>query len=652
VGKCQVNKQLFWASLSVLAVTACPCLADPVASDPSVVLSSNQVTSPDTKPAIASEDQFKPELAPESAIVPPSPLIGSSDFEPIASQLATVATPQPQLLSQALPSPQPQRSLQRLLPVSQLEGEAQPVKTSRPQNSQQQVTSVSQLSDVQPTDWAFQALQSLVERYGCIVGYPDSTFRGNRALSRYELAAGLNACITRIEELIAATTTPLATKEELLTLQKLQEEFAAELAAVRGKVDTLEARTTQLEAQQFSTTTKLSGSAIFALAGAFGSPPSDTNQVVFQERVRLLLNSSFTGRDSLTLALYAGNAFLDSNFSPFRLPGTSVFIPAARTTVNLSTPEGGLTSQTAATTNNQVKLLAVQYSFPVGKRLLVSVASGRSLFETIAPTLNPFNTGDEGTGAIGAFGRYNPLYLLVSGGTGAILNFRLSKHLNLTGGYLADGGFAADPSPGSGLFNGGYGVLSQLTWSPVKRFSVAGVFAHNYAQGGRFGFNNNAISTVGTGIANTLAGQDILGGDRLGIPQFPVVTNGYGLQFSWRQSQRFILSGWFSTVYPRLIGRGDGNILTYALTFAFPDLGKKGNLLGLVMGAEPYLTRFDGGNPQPFKTDIPWHIETFYRHQLTDRISITPGVIWLTAPNQDRDNGSALISTLRTTFQF
>ena len=52
-----------------------------------------------------------------------------------------------------------------------------------------QVTSVSQLSDVQPTDWAFQALQSLVERYGCIVGYPDKTFRGNRALTRYEFAA-------------------------------------------------------------------------------------------------------------------------------------------------------------------------------------------------------------------------------------------------------------------------------------------------------------------------------------------------------------------------------------------------------------------------------------------------------------------------------
>jgi hypothetical protein len=56
-----------------------------------------------------------------------------------------------------------------------------------------QVTSVTQLSDVQPTDWAYEALRSLVERYGCIAGYPGGTFRGNRSMSRYEFAAGLNA---------------------------------------------------------------------------------------------------------------------------------------------------------------------------------------------------------------------------------------------------------------------------------------------------------------------------------------------------------------------------------------------------------------------------------------------------------------------------
>ena len=77
-----------------------------------------------------------------------------------------------------------------------------------------QVTSVSQLSDVQPTDWAFQALQSLVERYGCIAGYPNGTFRGNRAMTRYEFAAGLNACLNRVNELIATATADLVTKED------------------------------------------------------------------------------------------------------------------------------------------------------------------------------------------------------------------------------------------------------------------------------------------------------------------------------------------------------------------------------------------------------------------------------------------------------
>lgn len=133
-----------------------------------------------------------------------------------------------------------------------------------------QVTSVTQLSDVQPTDWAFQALQSLVERYGCIAGYPDGTYKGNRAMTRFEFAAGLNACLDRITELIAAATSNLVTREDLAVLQRLQEEFSAELAALRGRVDSLEARTSELEANQFSTTTKLNGEVLFWLSDTWG----------------------------------------------------------------------------------------------------------------------------------------------------------------------------------------------------------------------------------------------------------------------------------------------------------------------------------------------------------------------------------------------
>ncbi|MEO1404349.1 MAG: iron uptake porin, partial [Cyanobacteria bacterium J06635_1] len=108
-----------------------------------------------------------------------------------------------------------------------------------------QVTSVSELDDVRPTDWAYTALARLVEEYGCIEGYPDRTFRGNRAMSRYEFAAGLNACLDVI------TFTPGYT-EDLEIIQRLQEEFAVELAEVRDRLDPLEADVAELQANQFS----------------------------------------------------------------------------------------------------------------------------------------------------------------------------------------------------------------------------------------------------------------------------------------------------------------------------------------------------------------------------------------------------------------
>jgi hypothetical protein len=126
------------------------------------------------------------------------------------------------------------------------------------------VTSVNELTDVQPTDWAYQALQSLVERYGCIAGYPDRTYRGNRALTRYEFAAGLNACLDRLAELLPESG---ASDADLETLQRLQSDFAEELALLGGRVDALAARTADLEARQFSPITQFSGLAIIGLQG-------------------------------------------------------------------------------------------------------------------------------------------------------------------------------------------------------------------------------------------------------------------------------------------------------------------------------------------------------------------------------------------------
>src|SRR5512137_2108844 len=124
--------------------------------------------------------------------------------------------------------------------------------------AQNQVTSINQFSDVKPTDWAYQALSNLIERYGCVAGYPDGTFKGGQAMTRYEAAALLNACLDRITEV---------TDE----LKRLMDEFEKELAVLRGRVDDLEAKVGELEATQFSTTTKLQGEATFVIgANSFG----------------------------------------------------------------------------------------------------------------------------------------------------------------------------------------------------------------------------------------------------------------------------------------------------------------------------------------------------------------------------------------------
>ena len=120
--------------------------------------------------------------------------------------------------------------------------------------SQDQVTSVNQFSDVYPSDWAYQSLSVLVERYGCVSGYPDSSFLGNRPITRFEAAALLKSCLEQITTI---------TDE----INRLILEFNSELSLLQGRVDGLESRVATLESTQFSTTTKLKGSVAF-LAGA------------------------------------------------------------------------------------------------------------------------------------------------------------------------------------------------------------------------------------------------------------------------------------------------------------------------------------------------------------------------------------------------
>ena len=520
--------------------------------------------------------------------------------------------------------------------------------------SEGQVTSVSQLRDVQPTDWAFQALQSLVERYGCIEGYPDRTYRGNRALTRYEFAAGLNSCLDRIQELIAAIpggggNTGGVTREDLATLQRLQEEFSAELATLRGRVDSLEARTRKLEAQQFSTTTKLRGEAIFGLADIFGGSNVDiegSNNTVFQNRVRLELQSSFTGKDILHTRLAAGNAQSFNN-----LPG--------------NTGEGKLQYLAGTTGNNNVVLDWLAYEFPLFGNSRVYLAATGGLHSDYADVSNPyFYDGDGGNGAISTFAQENPIYR-IGGGAGAAISFGFGrggsffKPSSLTVGYLAGGSGTNNPGNSAtsansplnenGLFDGNYAALGQLNFNVSNRFGLALTYVHGYHNQG------SDIFDAGAGVGGRLVGTDLANLPSTLMPGVtrPTVTNSYGASAALRLSKNFSLSGWATRTDARVLGRGDAEIWTYGLGVALPNLGRPGNVLGLFAGAEPYVKDIDGPvGTAAITDDIPWHLEGFYKLQLSDNISVTPGVIWLMSPNQNNSNDDIFIGTLRTTFTF
>jgi hypothetical protein len=493
--------------------------------------------------------------------------------------------------------------------------------------SQSQVTSVSQFTDVQPTDWAFQSLQSLVERYGCIAGYPNGTFRGNRALSRYEFAAGLNACLDRVNELIATATADVVTKQDLATLQRLQEEFSAELATLRGRVDSLEARTAELEANQFSTTTKLQGEAIFALTDGFGGRTSNANRAAFQNRVRLNLQSSFTGRDILTTRLSAGNA------SRVNVRGNDGN--------NFTDGTGLQTFNVGSTDNNSVKLDRLTYEAPIGPAQVYLAATGGQ-HSHYAAVNNPyfFDKSDGGNGALTTFSAENPIYR-IGGGSGLALNVPFGqgggilKPSSLTLGYLATN--ANNPNPGNGLFDGNYAALGQLNFSLGDRVALAATYVHGYHgansqlfdQGGAL---NGALPVVGTSQANSLSASGN--------------SNSYGLSAAFRPSDKLSISGFISYHDVTLLGNNnDKEAWSYGIGVALPDFGKKGNVLGIFGGAQPY-------SRQSGASSVPYQVEGFYKYRVSDNVSITPGVIWLSSPGQSDNNEDAFIGTLRTTFTF
>ncbi len=487
-----------------------------------------------------------------------------------------------------------------------------------------QVTSVSQLSDVQPTDWAFQALQSLVERYGCIAGYPDGTYKGNRAMTRYEFAAGLNACLDRITELIAAATADLVTRDDLAVLQRLQEEFAVELAELGGRVDALEARTAELEANQFSTTTKLNGEVLFwasdtwgEKAGARGLARSenDRTETTLGYRVRLNFDTSFTGEDRLRARLQARDI---PNYSGRDLTNTLM--------TRLGTDESD--------PDNTVVLDKLFYEFPFRENFNIIIGTTGLEVDDFQNVLSPFESS--GSGATSRFGRYNPTAYRGPDDAGMIVQYTPGDKWQFNGGYIA--GEPEEAQEGKGLFNGEFSSFGQIAYSPNENLA----FTVNYVR--KYFIDDDVNLTASTG---SFKARDPFDG-------LATTSDNIGFEAQWKLNDHIQIGGWFGTTWARPEEDNDSDDITIingALTIAFPDLFKDGSLGGIIVGVPPIVT--DGGDDDALKDDdTSIHIEVFYRYPLNDFIAITPGLFVITNPNHNDDNETLWVGTIRTTFKF
>lgn len=498
-----------------------------------------------------------------------------------------------------------------------------------PANRMALVTSVSQLSDIQPTDWAFQALQSLVERYGVIAGYPDGTFRGNRAITRYEFAAGLNAALNRVNELVAADNTNLIRKEDLAVLQRLQDEYAAELSTLRGRVDSLEAQTAQLEANQFSTTTKLNAEVITAVTDTFGDRVGgndDDSNAIFAYRTRLNFETSFTGKDLLRTRLETGNFGVTRDVT-----GTDM------TRLNFE-----------INTDSSVQVPHILYRFPVSPAVTFTVGPTGLGYTDITDTLTPPTVADDGKGIPSLFGEYSPLYR--RGGGGAAVNWDIQENLILTLGYLA--GRPYDTTEGNGLFNGLYNALAQLAY-----YGDWGAIGVAYSRGYAPKDQTNLTGSTGSVLAIQPFGDNIATSSDL-----------YAIQGFYRVSEHFNIHGWAGYINANAKGSGlsqisdsrgggvvsnvsDGSsadIWYGAIGLTFPDVGGKGNLPGILVGLPPRVTSSDVRKDP----DTSYHVEAFYRFQVNDYISITPGLWVVFNPENDSNNDTQYIGVLRTSFNF
>ena len=406
----------------------------------------------------------------------------------------------------------------------------------------------------------------------------------------------------------------------------------------------------ELEATQFSTTTKLKGQTTFVMGAVTAGGDSNDNLAFvngggadaynaeegafhFVYDNRLVLNTSFTGKDKLVTRLRTGN-FNNSAFN-----GNQVNLTAL---------------DTASATANGVTIDRLYYKFPVGKEFTFIVGGLARNTESLAMWPSKYNKG--GTKILDYFavagvpGVYNKETGQLIGGYWKQKVEKGDPAFSVSVNYVADDGEGNNSDSTAGGFmtdNSRANLLAQLGWGNGQ-YGAAVAYRYGQCASGI----RRATEFVGTtGVACGADGEDR-------------DTNGVALNAYWQPEE----SGWIPSVSVgwALNSVSGDNIADGTVTqtqswftgLKWEDAFMKGNALGFAFGQPQFATALRG---DAMPDDGNYAFELYYNFQVTDNIAIAPALFYLSRPMGQNTEGlvnngdgefNVFGALVQTTFKF
>jgi hypothetical protein len=395
-------------------------------------------------------------------------------------------------------------------------------------------------------------------------------------------------------------------------------------------VDGLEARVGELEATQFSTTTKLKGKANFVMGAtkALGDNPGNMKDdynaeygaFTFSYDLRLGLKTSFTGKDLLFTRLRVGNQGDASVWD-----GNGV----------------GLNKlDTGAPGGNAVEIDRLYYRFPLGSGFKAQIGALTRNTEMMGYKASAYAKGGQKVldffgGSLGTPGVWNKE---TGSGFGLIYTNKKSAgkgnpYWTLAANYIADSGEGEDSNPNSGGFmtdNSEANITSQIAYG-TKRWGLAA--GYRYGQcGAKF-----RTGTEFAGKGDTSCTVENKDGKEV---RSDADSHNWSLHAFWRPEESGMIPSISAGVGASYSNGNDDwedateirEMASWMVGLTWNDVFQKKNALGAAIGQPRFVTKVDRKGESDFVADGNYAMELWYKFQVTNKIAVTPAIYWLSRP--------------------